>query len=85
MTILLSISYFPINASNMSECGATGYYTVIPAISTPFLLLGIVFLEGGNELCISSYSIGLTYALSYIGLLEPVSYTRLTLPTIYSV
>jgi len=33
-------------------------------------VLGIVFLEGGNELCISSYSIGLTYALPYIGLLE---------------
>ena len=35
-----------------------------------FALLRIVFLEGGNELCISSYSIGLTYALPYIGLLE---------------
>jgi len=33
-------------------------------------MLEIVFQEGGNELCISSYSIGLTYALPYIGLLE---------------
>ena len=34
------------------------------------MVLGIVFLEGGNELFISSYSIGLTYALPYIGILE---------------